>query len=351
MDKIENREDIVLSIDVPQCSFKHGSEVQNYREKYTAVAVSDFAYLWTPANHSHHEIKNLIITAHGGFWNAEPRLTFKVPAAFTLNFYCEDKHILWEFDLEYLYNNRLRLIPTESVNGGMVCYDYQLMKYTSSQYTERNNMNESYDSIQTLVSFRESIVKQRLKKAKKELAEYEKQTNLSFKEYRARVSKAEINILLSYDYYCSDKYRLLWEKGKIVETLTQELTEPCSILTIRNRSYYEGEGILLSRLLKELSKNNYAFKRIDCLFCRVDLDLGEEGINEVNYFPLYLDSNYSEKTQKESSQKRTKVTEIEIKKAKEISKKRLWERLWARKKSNNRKKKEQRKGLSTAHSA
>ena len=305
----------IVPVNVPICSVRHGSEVQNHPEYYTAVEVGDFAYLWTPVNHSYDAVKNLIISAHGEIGyeeivNKKPRQRFTLPIDFTVKFYCQDTSKLSIPSFSDVYDKRNLLIPAETIYAYTTCYDYYLYKDIDSKYKKHNDRNEDYASLQQLIDFRENKIKEALKEAKKDLATYERKIKKRFHDYKASINDIELNTLKSGKYKLFNKYRALWEKGKRVEILSKNLNDPCSILTIRNRSCDRGEGVLLSRVLKELSEKKYAIKRVGCLFGRSNPIYDEEEPDSINYYNLYDDIDHYEKI------------EIEIEKEKERKKER-----------------------------
>ena len=321
-------------VNVPACALrqKHGSEVINNRDKYKAIEVGDFAFLWLPASYQPQEVQHLIITSHGGaieypvsevfepYENLDEfkiskegyvAAHFELPLDTNVFFYCDHGHEVNDFGLRRLYIEKSRAIPVDTYRGGENCPDYKLSKFNNSIYTKDNDVKESYSSIQSLMNFRKNECEKELDKSREHLkalieekkpvmADYllkmEKQLD-RINEYRKEAAaliktkshrggsdpilEEKIGELFSKESALVDSYnvladqyddhkQLIQESESRVKYLTKELNEPCGVLTVRRRSHYKTENndITLSRVLYELWDMNIEFKYVYCSFCR-----------------------------------------------------------------------------------
>ena len=321
------------SVNTPVCSnsVKRRSEVTSNRDQYDAVEIGDFAYLWTPYSYDPLHIRHLIISAHGrAIENPNPPLqvnkiltdfdytpqTFVVPQGNKLAFFCKHRHSVRDIGFRYFYIHRCSTKPFETVGGGEVSFDYALTKHTNSINSEHNEGDESYRVIQDIMHYRVpdcinllkryiddldrfilfnereerklvrdiEKIKRKMEKRKKDLQRYENMANSFFSVNKQEKITASEKVISSLEHdlddkleFCNDIEARISRRLQNINFLFKELNEPCSILTIRDRKRYRGEGIPLSDVMSNLDALGLRYDMISCYFRRASryYDKGE----------------------------------------------------------------------------
>ncbi|WHI47502.1 putative adhesin [Microbulbifer sp. VAAF005] len=188
---------------------------------YQCVDLDGRAWLWTPRGMA---TNRLIITAHG---LRRTNTSFKIEYNVNLHFYSRDKFSVNDPGLARFYSRGANSVEDLGINDP--CFNYILTKYTSSATNRHNTNNETYTSVNAIMSHNNSDSRRR------------------------RIQNAN-NI------------------GMVAKANSIQSFQPPSILTIRNRQFMA--AVNLKWVLDTLERKGHHFNDIDCLFCRNTLWTG-----------------------------------------------------------------------------